>query len=104
PDGGGHRLPPLRPPSEGQPERLLFLRTALPIRNRINAKGPVLAGPHIFAHWGQTVDRTTTSEVAHHERQASGPADRGPVPSPLRPLLLQHRWEVRGPGPSGGLF
>ena len=33
PDRGGHRLPPLRPPPEGQPERLLRLRPALSIRS-----------------------------------------------------------------------
>ena len=33
PDGGGHRLPPLRPAAEGKPGQLLRLRPALPIRN-----------------------------------------------------------------------
>ena len=31
PDGGGHRLPPLRPAAEGKPGQLLRLRPALPI-------------------------------------------------------------------------
>ncbi len=32
PDGGGHRLPPLRPAAEGKPGQLLRLRAAFSIR------------------------------------------------------------------------